>query len=147
MKKIKKVIVMCTLCGTLAIGISTISFAHNSEAQKAYGGWSESRGYYSNVGTRSSRSVRSVRSSSPKSHTGKRLMKWMDNSGTAGFASYGETIWPNTKHYTTARMENSHGAVRTTSGRKWGVGYTEATSPYYVPRWLENIEARTYWGH
>lgn len=81
----------------------------------------------------------------PKSHTGKRLTS-IDKDGIQSHAAYGETIWKDTYHYTTARMENTKGDVRTTSGRQWGTGYTEATSPYYTPKIFENTEARTYWG-
>lgn len=82
----------------------------------------------------------------PKKHTGKRLSKQIDNAGTFEYAAYGETTWKDTYHYTTARMELSNGTVKTTSGRQWGTGYIEATSPYYLPKFFENTEARTYWG-
>ena len=49
-------------------------------------------------------------------------------------------------HFPTSKREFSNRTVKTSSGRKWGTGYTEATSPYYVPGTFENIEARTYWG-
>ncbi|MFK4965783.1 hypothetical protein [Lactococcus garvieae] len=51
----------------------------------------------------------------------------------AGGNSYkrarGWTTWPRTRHYTVARLED-WGRINGTSGRVWGVGGTEANSPW-----------------
>lgn len=113
--------------------------ANESQSENAFGGWSESEGYYSNM------MLRAV--IKPDTHVGKRLSKTVGSQGDQVFASQGVTTWKGTLHYTTAQIQNSGGTVRTNSGRVWRKDYTVATSPYYTPRLFENIEARTYWGY
>lgn len=147
------------LSGVLLVG--QIS-AYATSPSPAFGGWSESKGYYINgvsgyytdyVDIPAVESEISVcgtgtgtPATKPESHTGKRLSRVIDNSGDVEEAAYGHTLWAYKYHYTTARMELSNGEVKTSSGRKWGYDETEATSPYYYAALFENTEARSYWG-
>ncbi|WP_167669317.1 hypothetical protein [Paenibacillus barengoltzii] len=136
------------LVATSVISISLLATAvpgFADTALKASGGWSESGGYYINQAR--STGVGIFASDSPDKHYGERRTKTEDHGETVFYAAYGYTIWKDTYHYTTARMEDNKGNVRTTSGRQWGTGYTEAQSPWYAPGIFENTEARTYWGH
>lgn len=141
-------------------GVST--FAANSSGNSLSGGWSESTGYYIDgvpgttdtyiTGTSvvsglkvTSTFANNTPSPTPDKHTGKRL-RATNSAEDPLYAAYGETLWYYKYHYTTAQMELSDGTVKTTSGRQWGNNATQATSPYYNPKWYENTEARTYWG-
>lgn len=147
MKKSIKTIIGVAL---LAVALPVSAFASSGEKQAISGGWSESKGYYTNYNNNSSISalVRTTASSVPDSHTGKRLSNNINGSGQPVFeyAAFGATVWKDVYHYTTARMELSNGTVKTTSGRVWGTSGTTATSPWYLPGMFENPEARTYWG-
>ncbi|WP_156934336.1 hypothetical protein [Paenibacillus zanthoxyli] len=141
-KKFKVLFSLSVLSLSLVAAIP--SFADSTS--EASGGWSESRGYYTNQP--SSRGFSVLASSTPDSHVGKRLShKASDHSGEYDYAAFGATIWNGVYHYTTAQMENTSGTVRTTSGRVYGWDNTAAQSPWYRPGAFENIEARTYWGH
>ena len=131
----------------IGLGIGTKSVYASEATEGISGGWSESTGYYQNenISTKSN-GISLLAASSPSSHKGKRLSRVYDNSGDIEVASYGETIWKDKYHYTTARTEDRKGNVNTTSGRQYGIGYTNATSPYYRPGAWENVECRTYWG-
>lgn len=136
------------LVATSVISISLLAAAVPGFAdteQKASGGWSESGGYYINP-TRSN-GIGVFASDEPEEHHGKRLSRSLDGGDTWEYAAYGYTVWKDVYHYTTARMEDNKGNVRTTSGRQWGTGGTTAQSPWYAPGIFENTEARTYWGH
>ncbi|MFD1988882.1 hypothetical protein ACFSGI_02695 [Paenibacillus nicotianae] len=145
MKKQKKVFYSCIL-GISLLSVAVPSFASTSNTVS--GGWSESKGYYVNSSNVPSITIAS--STSPDSHTGKRITNNYGSSASPVFeyAAYGKTVWKNVDHYTTAQIENSNNVVRTTSGRKYNNSnwISEATSPYYIPGLVENIEARTYWG-
>lgn len=160
-RKIIAVLATVTLLGS-ATAVSV--FATNVDKGSVSGGWSESTGYYIDgvAGTTdtytfgtsvvpklkmTSTFASNTPSPTPDKHTGKRLSRIFDmGGGDREYAAFGETLWYYKYHYTTARMELSNGTVKTTSGRQWGENATKATSPYYVPRLFENIEARTYWG-
>lgn len=135
----KKAIISLLLGATLlGVGGNAI-LVHASENNNTIsGGWSESSGYYQSNYSRAS--------SSPDKHTGKRLSRLWNSGGEFEYASYGETIWKNTYHYTNARVENRKGTALTEAGRQYGTGYTDATSPYYRPDLFENIECKSYWG-
>lgn len=141
MKNIKKILMTLGLCSSLIIGGVTTSFASDittdTEKIQAYGGWSESEGYYNNILTRSA--------SKPDKHTGKR-MSTVDGGGNVLAQAYGETVWKGYRHYTTARMEKSNGTVLRTSGQQWDYNYTDAASGYIALGIVSNYEARTYWG-
>lgn len=158
-RKIFAVLASITLIVSTA-GVS--AFAADTDKNSVSGGWSESTGYYidgvpgttatytSGTSVVSSLKVASTfanntPSPTPDKHTGKRLRS-VTSAGDPKYAAYGETLWYYKRHYTTARMELSDGTVKTTSDRQWGENATQATSPYYTPKWNENTEARTYWG-
>lgn len=158
MKRKLLVAVLSVSACCFALGFSVS--AKQTNAEKTSGGWSESEGYYVSgeyegadeyiSGTDSVTSIRLDANSKkptkkPNKHTGERLT-YIDKDGICSYASHGETVWYHKYHYTNARMELSDGTVKTTSGRQWGTGATEATSPYYCPGVFENTEARTYWG-
>lgn len=146
MIKLKKMLPIITICGALALVGSVPTLANNTEEGNAYGGWSESRGYWSKntSPSRSQNAIKICSSSKPNYHSGSRIKEKIN--GSIRYAAYGETIWVNTYHYTHARIENISGKVRTSSGRQWGQNCTKAVSPLYKPKLFENIEARTYWG-
>lgn len=134
-----------------ALGLSLAIVASGSAASldtPPSGGWSESEGYFSNSSDDGFFQIAAV-TSSPKSHRGERRVRH-DSDGSTGYAAYGETIWKDKSHYTTAQIRDNRGTIRTNSGRKWGTGYTEAHSGtddrWYYPGAWENIEARTFWG-
>lgn len=144
-----KKVLACILLVVTVIGVGTKSVYASEPTQNISGGWSESSGYYQNTNIRTKStemSIMAAASSSPSSHTGKRLSRVWNSGGDVEVAAYGETIWKNKYHYTTARTENRKGKVYTTSGRKYGTGYTNATSPYYRYALFENVECKTYWG-
>lgn len=133
----------------LVLVISTIATsAFAAGTGKVSGGWSESRGYYVNnyVDNGISVCATGVPTTTPNSHTGKRLQIVVNSGGDGASAAHGETVWYYKYHYTTARMELTNGTVKTTSGRVWDYNATVATSPYYLADLFENTEARTYWG-
>ncbi|RDU21841.1 hypothetical protein [Anaerosacchariphilus polymeriproducens] len=146
MIKFKKMIPIITICGALALVSSVPTLANDAEVGNAYGGWSESQGYWT-ANTKQNTKQNTVKicsTSKPNYHSGCRIKDKIN--GKTCYAAYGETIWVNTIHYTNARIENISGKVRTSSGRQWAINCTKAESPYYRPRLFENIEARTYWG-
>lgn len=127
------------LCSMLLLGtIASTGIVANatSNVDKATGGWSESKGYYTNI----------TKGSSPESHTGKRESEVYNSGGDVRMRAFGATVWKNTYHYTRARMEKTNGTVKSDSGRQYGTGGTTATSPWAYPGIFENLEARTYWG-
>lgn len=130
--------VLSILLGLTLIGAGVTSVHAIENNPSISGGWSESEGYYQSQYSRSS--------SAPDSHIGKRLSRVWNSGGDVEVASHGETIWKDTYHYTNARVENRSGTALTSSGRRYGTGYTEATSPYYKYVLIENLNCRTYWG-
>lgn len=145
----KKVLASLLLGVTvIGLGVGTKS-AYASETTKGIsGGWSESTGYYQNadISTKSTGISLLAAAAEPSSHTGKRLSRVWNSGGDVEVAAYGETIWKDKYHYTTARTEDRKGNVYTTSGRQWHTGYSDATSPYYRYKLFENVECKTYWG-
>lgn len=141
MKKRIKAILGTSILSLSLFTVAIPGFASQTESNPS-GGWSESKGYYTN----SEGSMSTFSTSSPDSHVGERLTKIESAGGVVFYAAYGATVWKNTYHYTTAQMELSNGTVKTTSGRQWGTGGTTAQSPWYLPGSFENTEARTYWG-
>lgn len=150
MLKTKKRLSM-VLAVVMLVGVSTSAFGAMQD-NKVTGGWSESKGYYVNtergqeVFQSQLATTYGTPSATPDRHVGRRLAHALDTAGTFEYAAEGETIWYDKYHYTTARMELSNGTVKTTSGRVWDDNATKATSPYYLPKLFDNIEARTYWG-
>lgn len=141
MKSLTKKAFSFVLCTALACGgISAFAADHMVTINGVAGGWSESDGYFV-------RETSSSRSSEPKYHWGKLLKRAINGGGDTEKAAHGETVWPDTSHYTTAQMEDSSGTVLSTSGRRWNIGYSEAESPYILASLFVNEEARTYWGH
>ncbi|GAC41195.1 hypothetical protein [Paenibacillus popilliae] len=152
MNKRMKFMLGATVLSAFVMVTAVPGFASSSQ-QKVSGGWSESEGYYIHAPNGwthalSSSSTRMKRgANSPSKHEGKRLTREFSHGGDFEYAAYGETTWKDTCHYTTARMEDTEGHMLTTSGRKWGIGFTTAQSPWYTPKLFENTEARTYWGN
>ncbi len=87
------------------------------------GGWEEDKGsFISNSFSSNTMNMRANPRHAGRAETTK-----------AGGNSYkrarGWTTWPRTRHYTVARLEDL-GRINGTSGRVWGVGGTEAISPW-----------------
>ena len=156
-----KIIAILTAVNLIVLVTGIFAFAADADKGSVSGGWSEFTGYYIDgvpgttdtytsgtsvvPGLKVASILSGVPSPTPDKHTGKRL-KRINSAEEVEHAAYGETVWYNKKHYTTAQMELTDGTVKTTSGRQWDVNATKAESPYYLPAWYENTEARTYWG-
>lgn len=148
LKKNKLLSMVIAATVTTSIGITAFAAM---ESHVLSGGWSESRGYYinnveSSLLQNKNMPITPYASDKSDKHTGERLKQVVDSAGTLEFAAFGETVWYDVYHYTTAQMELSNGTVKTTSGRQWDDNATKATSPWYRPGLFENTEARTYWG-
>lgn len=152
MKKIKKNLLVLTMCMALLGGSTVLAANVENNESTISGGWSETEGYYINPPKQTLGATlfsAKAAASKPKSHKGKRLKRAIK--GTNGndyeYAAYGETTWPGMRHYTTAQMETGDGDVIESSGRVWGDNYTEATSKYIIPKIGGSEKARTYWGN
>lgn len=157
----RRIVAILTAVALIVPATGIFTFAADADQGSVSGGWTESGGYYIDgvpgmtdtytsgtpvvPGLKVASTLSGVPSPTPDKHTGKRL-KRMNSAELVESAALGETVWYYKRHYTTARMELIDGTVKTTSGRRWNVNATRAESPYYLPAWYENTEARTYWG-
>ncbi|AEJ24704.1 hypothetical protein HKO46_08630 [Streptococcus equi subsp. zooepidemicus] len=113
-----------------------------------YGGWSEETGYYTSVKAFNA-SHQAVGSHTPKALLGVPRHTGRKEQSNLLLRAHGWTTWVGVRHYTRARMTSylSENNVYTDSGRVWGVGGTEAISPWYNTLHPENgAMARTYYG-
>jgi hypothetical protein len=112
------------------------------------GGWAESTGSF--VSGSSLTGAPTIGTFATPNHRGASESKTI--SGTSNKRAHGWTTWAGTKHYTTAQLEHYWPAsgVIASSGRKWGVGGTEAISPWkaFNPNATSNGngQPRTYYG-
>lgn len=121
------------LCLTLAS--LTVATAIFPVVTNAIGGWDEIEGNFS---------TEILLDRKPK-HQGHRETSVIN--GNSAYRARGWTTWSKVYHYTTARMERYGGTVLTTSGRKYGTGYSEAVSPWYrITHAEDSAIARTYYG-
>lgn len=100
------------------------------------GGWEEGKGTFS---------YNAMHFRATPHHTGRADIK--KSGGNTYKRAHGWTTWPGTKHYTVARLED-WGKVNGTSGRVWGVGGTEAVSPWkaFTKELGSPGIAKTYYG-
>ncbi|MDK8183456.1 hypothetical protein [Paenibacillus sp. UMB4589-SE434] len=113
-----------------------------SKTGSASGGWSEERGYYTNVANADSFSI--FASSEPKDHKATRLNKEVGSNLHSNLIA--ETWWSGVYHYSRARFENVwplSGYIGDT-GRVWDYDYTKAETGYVDALYAQ---ARTYWGN